>query len=425
MAFTEAPRHAPVDRPIDSNVCSYYRDTMPAPIEFVESEAKSVLNRVEGMPFNWSINPYRVCSHACAFCLCGDTSILMADGTTRPLEETRIGDQIYGTVKRGNYRRYTRTFVLNHWSVEKPAHRVTLEDGTQLVASEDHRFLTGRGWKFVIGAEQGPMTRPHLTTNNKLMGTGKFATSPLRTLDYKRGYLCGLIRGDAWLELSEYEGERRSPGNVYQFRLALTDGEALDRAQEYLLDFAVPTRRFVFQHARAGVRGVRAMDAIAAQTRSRVEEIERVVGWPSTPSPDWQCGFLAGIFDAEGGYNDGILRITNSNPVIINFITRSLESLSFSLAIEWVHRSGLKPLKVVRIRGGLREHLRFFHTVDPAISRKRNIEGQAVKHNARLRVVEIEPVGVRQLFDMTTGNGDFIANDVISHNCYSRRTHWV
>ena len=66
---------------------------MPAPIEFVESEAKSVLNRVEGMPFKWSINPYRGCSHACAFCLDGDTPILMGDGTARLLDEVRIGDQ--------------------------------------------------------------------------------------------------------------------------------------------------------------------------------------------------------------------------------------------------------------------------------------------------------------------------------------------
>src|SRR2546430_11649742 len=29
----------------------------------------------------------------------------------------------------------------------KPAYRVTLADGTELVASADHRFLTNRGWK--------------------------------------------------------------------------------------------------------------------------------------------------------------------------------------------------------------------------------------------------------------------------------------
>jgi DNA repair photolyase len=36
--------------------------------EFVEIEVKSVLNRVAGMPFRWSINPYRGCSHGCMFC---------------------------------------------------------------------------------------------------------------------------------------------------------------------------------------------------------------------------------------------------------------------------------------------------------------------------------------------------------------------
>lgn len=36
--------------------------------QFIEIQTKSVLNRVEGMPFRWSINPYRGCSHACPFC---------------------------------------------------------------------------------------------------------------------------------------------------------------------------------------------------------------------------------------------------------------------------------------------------------------------------------------------------------------------
>ena len=40
------------------------------------------------------------------------------------------------------------------WSAS-PRTGVTLENGTELITSADHRFLTGRGWKHVIGAEQG------------------------------------------------------------------------------------------------------------------------------------------------------------------------------------------------------------------------------------------------------------------------------
>lgn len=33
-----------------------------------EITCKSVINRVQGMPFQWSINPYRGCRHACVYC---------------------------------------------------------------------------------------------------------------------------------------------------------------------------------------------------------------------------------------------------------------------------------------------------------------------------------------------------------------------
>jgi DNA repair photolyase len=78
----------------------------------------------------------------------------------------------------------------------------------------------------------------------------------------------------------------------------------------------------------------------------------------------------------------------------------------------------------VRVRGGLREHLRFFHLTDPAITRKRTITGTAVKCDADLRVTSIEALGIDlEMFDITTGTGDFIANGVISHNCYARPSH--
>lgn len=37
-------------------------------VETIETPAKSVLNAVRGMPFSWSINPYRGCYHRCVFC---------------------------------------------------------------------------------------------------------------------------------------------------------------------------------------------------------------------------------------------------------------------------------------------------------------------------------------------------------------------
>lgn len=37
-------------------------------ITYVDAPCKPVLNRVQGMPFKWSINPYVGCSHACHYC---------------------------------------------------------------------------------------------------------------------------------------------------------------------------------------------------------------------------------------------------------------------------------------------------------------------------------------------------------------------
>ncbi|MBI3919758.1 MAG: radical SAM protein, partial [Betaproteobacteria bacterium] len=352
----------------------------------------------------------------------GDTPILMADGGLRRLEDIRIGDAIYGTVRRGWYRRYVKTRVLAHWSVIKPAYQVTLEDGTLLVTGPDHRFLTERGWKFVTGTmSRSSLQRPYLTVNNKLMGTGAFGGPAAKTQDYRTGYLCGMIRGDAALASYSYQRPGRANGDQHRFRLALCDTEALQRAQEYLREQQITTQEFVFQKAAVGRR---VMHAIRTSARLNIEHIRTLVAWPTTPSLNWTAGFLAGIFDAEGSYSQGALRIPNTDQEIIGWIVRSLRAFSFAFVLEQVRRERLKPIEVVRVTGGLREHLRFFHSVDTAITRKRDIDGQAVKSSARLGVVRVAPLGrAMRLYDITTETGDFIANGVVSHNCYARPSH--
>jgi DNA repair photolyase len=45
----------------------FYYGIMPQ-AEYRETPCKSALNRVSGMPFRWSLNPYRGCLHGCHYC---------------------------------------------------------------------------------------------------------------------------------------------------------------------------------------------------------------------------------------------------------------------------------------------------------------------------------------------------------------------
>ncbi|MGH8308422.1 MAG: PA0069 family radical SAM protein [Steroidobacteraceae bacterium] len=403
----------------------WYQDELPDSVATtVEPDrAKSIIttNDSPDIPFDYSINPYRGCEHGCVYCLAGDTSILVADGSCKALSDLEIGEEIYGTAKRGHYRRYVRTRVLAHWRTRKAAYRVRLADGTELVASANHRLLTERGWKFVgrAGREQ----RPSLTLNNKLMGFGALTAMARRcsTRDYRRGYLCGLIRGDGHLKSYHYERAGRANGDQHRFRLAMADDDALERATTFLAGFGISTDRFLFQPQGANRRR---MDAIRTSALTSVEAIGRLIEWPHIYEGDWAYGFLAGIFDAEGSYSSGTIRIANTDWRMIQVTRSCLMQLGFDSIVETTKAGTARPVHYVRVRGGLREHLRLFRSCDPSITRKRSIEQQAVKSRADLAVVDIELLGGEQdLFDITTGTGDFIANGVISHNCYARPSH--
>jgi DNA repair photolyase len=252
---------------------------------FMRDSSRSAISRNDSpdIGFTHGLNPYRGCEHGCSYCLSGDTRILMADGTLRPLRALRTGDEIVGTERQGFYRRYVRTEVLDHWSTLKQAYRVDLADGTRLVASGDHRFLTPRGWKHVTGTTSGRFHRPHLTVGTRLLGIGSVAAQVAPDDAYRRRYLAGMIRGDGLLRSYRYQR---------------------------------------------------------------------------------------------------------------------------------------------RVRGGAREMLRFWVLANLAISRKRSLTGRALKTAGELRVTQIRDLGiVMPMYDITTGTGDFVAEGVISHNCYARPTH--
>ncbi len=256
----------------------------PAQVRLIEDHSRSILatNDSPDVGFNHSVNPYRGCLHACAYCLSGDTLITLADGGTRRLADLRPGDAIYGTqVVRGT-RRYVHTGVLHHWATRKAAFRVVLADGGELVASGDHRFLGERGWGFVSPAA-APFQRPVLSERDVLLGPG---TSGAR------------------------------------------------RPRSYVAELAITSE---LHYGRGG------------PTRQ-----------------------------GDPAYGSGARLISQ-------------------------HRG--------------------YHLTSRSLPPTRQLEGREVDAMPSSRIVRIEPIGVRDLFDITTGTGDFIANGVISHNCYARPSH--
>ncbi len=68
------PPHLPTTREIASSVAHQGLDGLPNPIRlggdttYQEIQCKSALNRTRGMPFQWTLNPYRGCTHGCHYC---------------------------------------------------------------------------------------------------------------------------------------------------------------------------------------------------------------------------------------------------------------------------------------------------------------------------------------------------------------------
>lgn len=242
--------------------------------------------------------------------------------------------------------------------------------------------------------------------------------TPEPTAAYRRGYLCGLIRGDG--HLGTYAGfDRGNRGTDVQdrFRLALADTEPLQRATDYLAGFGVAVTRFLFTAERPGRRRMEAIRTSSAESETSIREL---IEWPDRTDSEWDRGFLAGLFDAEGSFSRGILRIHHSDGSLLAHGRSALRAEAFDATTD--HRP--TGVHAVRIRGGLREHLRFIQWTDPAIPGKRDIAGARLKSPIDLRIADVEPLGrTIPMVDITTETGDFVANGVVSHNCYARPSH--
>jgi DNA repair photolyase len=122
---------------------------------YLEIRAKSLLNRVRGMPFEWSINPYRGCIHQCVFCYARRThGFYELDGARD------WGSSIFVKV---NAVEVLRKELAAH---REPNLRVAIGTATDPYQAAEGRYRLTRG---ILGELARAKTPAHLITRSPLV----------------------------------------------------------------------------------------------------------------------------------------------------------------------------------------------------------------------------------------------------------------
>jgi hypothetical protein len=126
-----------------------------ADVRVTEIAAKSILNRVSGIPFGWSINPYAGCAHQCVFCYARAThayrdldGVVLRDELKRYRHKVReVAEPIH--IKEGKYR-ITRNILIELSRARDPVRRPA-DDRTAASKRALHGDgLTTTPWKHCI-----------------------------------------------------------------------------------------------------------------------------------------------------------------------------------------------------------------------------------------------------------------------------------
>ena len=155
------------------------------------------------------------------------------------------------------------------------------------------------------------------------------------------------------------------------------------------------------------------------------------IGAPWSAMTSFDAGWLAGFLDGEGsvqGSNSarvrraGVVVYTQNEGVVLDNAVRVVAALGFTdklYAKPLTSRTGKRCHRRL-IKGGIVETLRFLGQVRPLRLLEnfiRVLPRTSVRDLIKSRVSTIRPVGVRNVVDIQTTIGTFVANGFVVHNC--------
>ena len=243
-------------------------------------------------------------------CLDPATRVLMADLTWRQLGDVHTGDVLLGLDEHGrmgpagsNKRRLLPTTVEACCAIRKDALRIVLEDGREIVASADHRFLwrghaSNTYWRTAGELQAGELLRQVIP--------------PWGSSSYEDGWIGGMLDGEGSLRTrTDAQGQttRAAPGGGTAVSIAQKHGPVYGRVVAYLR-----ARDYHFTETEQRHAEVWRLNpgVVGRVNVSRTSEILRLLGQacPTRFPHDWWHGSYL-----SGSNGDGWIRIAAIEPI--------------------------------------------------------------------------------------------------------------
>jgi LAGLIDADG-like domain len=359
-------------------------------------------------------------------CLQPDTPVLYADFTWRPIGEAQPGDTIIGFdeyPRDGEQRRKLRpTIIESVWSSHQQTQRLITAD-SEVLTTASHRWLEHHKVPGHLGHWGDPWKQTdRLLTSNCLRHIGVHNPPPI-TNDYRAGYLAGITLGDGTMRYTP--GQTSSNPSVRYWRIALkeSDEAILGRIVAYLAAFGVesyirPFNRGVTSTTPTGgiyYGDINRMNKVEVRALHRLEVIHNIIQTKETL--EFQRGFIAGFFDAEGTGEVKKIRIYQKDIEVLRRVRDYAANLGFTFEIK--EREDNHCSSAV-LRGGILERFRFFATCQPVLLRKAGLYGASMLYNPS-EILAIESGPVIDVVDIQTSTGTFFAAGLATHNCFRKK----
>jgi protein gp37 len=353
-------------------------------------------------------NPVTGCtkiSPGCAHCLAPETLILHADMKWRPIGDVKPGDRLLGfdeQLELGRNRAIRAASVQKVWRSVQPTIRLRIGP-REVITTANHQWL----------CEPRPWWRPtkRLRLGVRVRVFGGPASNWHESLEYMCGYVAGMTLGDGTFRFdSAWRSDKLGYPQMY-WRVAVADREILDRLSHFLAAAGVSIHTRPFSQGN-GVR--KTMWKVETRAKAKLQVIADMCC--ERDCADWRAGWLGGMFDAEGSHS-GSLRISQKDVTILEQAVEYAASIGIASEIERKHQRAF----TLRVTGGAQEKVRFLCAIRPALQRKiDDLFGRRLDASLD-EVTAIERLGEREVVDIQTSTGTFIAAGICTHNCYAER----